>query len=220
MNSKREFLKNKYFNNSIYCITAEDYSNGRNNVDVVYDMLEAGIKIIQYREKENIKKYMREKYNECIKIREAAKKYEALFIVDDYVDLALATNADGVHIGQDDLPIEVVRKLVGDNMIIGLSTKSIEQAKDAFKSSADYIGVGPIFPTATKSDASNAVGLEFLDYVVKNIDMPFVAIGGIKASNMDLLKEHKAMSISMITEIVTSKDIKAKCEDMIKRYKK
>lgn len=214
---KRNFLKNKYFNNSIYCITAENYSKGRNNIKVVSDMLEAGIKIIQYREKENMKKYMKEKYEECSIIRDITKKYDALFIVDDYIDLALAVKADGVHIGQDDLPIDVVRSLVGEDKIIGLSTHSEKQAEEAFRSSADYIGVGPIFPTSTKTDVSDAVGLKYLDYVVENIDMPFVAIGGIKSSNIDLIIEHKAMSISMITEIVTSEDIKSKCEEMIKK---
>ncbi|ADG71688.1 thiamine phosphate synthase [Brachyspira murdochii] len=217
---KREFLKQKYFNSSIYCVTAEDFSNGRSNIEVVKSMLEAGIKIIQYREKDNPNKYMREKYNECLEIRELTNKYEALFLIDDYADLALAVEADGVHIGQKDMPIEAVRKVVGDDLIIGLSTTNKNEALSAVNTSCNYIGIGPIFSTQTKPDANTATGIDYLDYVVKNIDIPFVCIGGIKLNNMDILIEHKAMSLCMLTEIVSSEDIKAKCELLIKKMKR
>lgn len=183
-------------------------------------MLEAGIKIIQYREKDNPNKYMREKYEECLKIRELTKEHDALFIIDDYADLAIAVEADGVHIGQKDMPIEVVRKIVGYDKIVGLSTTNEKQAEEAIHTSADYIGIGPIFSTNTKPDANEATGIDYLDYVVKNLDVPFVCIGGIKLNNMDLLIEHKAMSLCMLTEIVSSEDIKAKCELLIKKMKR
>lgn len=215
INKRREILKD-----SIYCVTAEDFSNGRNNIEVVKSMLEAGIKIIQYREKDNPNKYMREKYEECLKIRELTKEYDALFIIDDYADLAIAVEADGVHIGQKDMPIEAVRKIVGYDKIVGLSTTNEKQAMEAVKTSADYIGIGPIFSTNTKPDANEATGIDYLDYVVKNLDVPFVCIGGIKLNNMDLLIEHKAMSLCMLTEIVSSEDIKAKCELLIKKMKR
>ena len=220
INKRREILKEKYFKDSIYCVTAEDFSKGRNNIDVVKSMLEAGIKIIQYREKDNPNKYMREKYDECLKIRELTEEYDALFIIDDYADLAMAVEADGVHIGQKDMPIEAVRKIVGYDMIIGLSTTNKNQANEAVNTSADYIGIGPIFSTNTKPDANEATGIDYLDYVVKNIDVPFVCIGGIKLNNMDLLIEHNAMSLCMLTEIVSSEDIKAKCELLIKKIKR
>ncbi len=220
INKRREILKEKYFKDSIYCVTAEDFSNGRNNIEVVKSMLEAGIKIIQYREKDNPNKYMREKYEECLKIRELTKEYDALFIIDDYADLAIAVEADGVHIGQKDMPIEVVRKIVGFNKIVGLSTTNEKQAEEAIDTSADYIGIGPIFSTNTKPDANEATGIDYLDYVVKNLDVPFVCIGGIKLNNMDLLIEHKAMSLCMLTEIVSAEDIKDKCELLIKKMKR
>ncbi len=217
---RRKILKDKYFQDSIYCTTAEDFSNGLNNVEVVKSMLDAGIKIIQYREKDNPNKYMREKYDECLKIRELTKEYKALFIIDDYADLAIAVEADGVHIGQKDMPIEAVRKIVGYDKIIGLSTTNEKEAIEAVNTSADYIGIGPIFPTNTKPDANKAAGINYLDYVVKNLDIPFVCIGGIKLNNMDILIEHKAMSLCMITEIVSSEDIKSKCELLIKKMKR
>ena len=109
----------------------------------------------------------------------------ATFIVNDHVDLALLTEADGVHIGQEDLPPAAVRKLLGPGKIIGLSTHGPGQARAAQTSGlVDYIGVGPIFATKTKKDVCDPVGFEYLDYVVEHIPMPFVAIGGIKAHNI------------------------------------
>ncbi|QSZ26866.1 thiamine phosphate synthase [Aceticella autotrophica] len=191
----------------IYCITAEEYSKGRDNIQVVKDMIEAGIKIIQYREKE---KKMLYKYNECVELRKMTKDAGVTFIIDDDIDLALAVKADGVHIGQEDMPIERVREIVGNDVIIGLSTHSPEQALDAVKRGADYIGVGPIFPTKTKKDVCDAVGLEYLDFVVKNIDIPFVAIGGIKEGNIKEVKKHGAKCMALVTEIVGADDIKGK----------
>lgn len=189
----------------IYCLTAEEYSNGRSNISVVRDMIASNIKIIQYREKE---KSMSEKYAECTAIREMTRNTGVTFIVDDDVDLALITDADGVHIGQDDLPINEVRKLMGDK-IIGLSTHSPEQAEKAVKAGADYIGVGPIYTTHTKKDVCDAVGLEYLDHVVNTYDIPFVAIGGIKLHNVEEVKAHKAKCVAMVTEIVGAQDIPA-----------
>lgn len=106
------------------------------------------------------------------------------FIINDHVDLALLVNADGVHIGQDDYPVEEVRALLGNDKIIGLSTHSPEQGFKAFQNeNVDYIGVGPIFPTTTKD--TKAVGLEYLDFAVQNLHLPFVAIGGIQEENLE-----------------------------------
>lgn len=193
----------------IYGITAEEYSLGRFNTEVVKLMIDAGIKVIQYREKN---KKMREKYQECLKIREITRKADVIFIINDHVDLALLIGADGVHIGQDDLPPAKVRELVGQEMIIGLSTHSPEQAQEAQEvhSGVDYIGVGPIFATRTKKDVCHPVGLEYLDYVVENIRLPFVAIGGIKEHNIAEVSSRGASCIAMVTEIVGSEDIAAK----------
>jgi len=203
--------KEEILNIDLYCITAEKYSRGRSNLEVVREMIEAGVKIIQYREK---KKKMFGKYKECLKIREMTQEAGVTFIINDDIDLALVVEADGVHIGQDDLPIEEVRKLVGEEMIIGLSTHSPKEAQDALQRGADYIGVGPIFKTETKEDVCAPVGLEYLEYVVENIDLPFVAIGGIKEHNVELVVERGANCICMITEIVESKDIQDKIRNI------
>ena len=195
----------------IYCITAEEHSMGRSNIDVVKAMISSDIKIIQYREKN---KKLRDKYNECLIIRSLTKEAGVTFIVNDNIDIAMMVKADGVHIGQDDLPIEKVRELVGEDMIIGLSTHSSAQANDAVLRGADYIGVGPIYKTYTKIDVCESVGLSYLDYVVKNITIPFVAIGGIKLHNLKEVTATGAKCISLVTEIVGALDIKSQIEEM------
>lgn len=197
----------------LYCITAEKHSKGRSNIEVVKQLLEVGVKIIQYREKD---KSMLEKYTQCLKIRKLTREHEATFIVNDDIDLAIAVKADGVHIGQDDLPIEVVRNLVSDDMLIGLSTHSPEQALDAVERGADYIGVGPIFGTNTKENVCAPVGLEYLKYIVDNIELPFVAIGGIKEDNIASVSELGANCICLVTEIVGADDIGGKVSNLRK----
>ncbi|HBL84990.1 MAG: thiamine-phosphate diphosphorylase [Clostridiales bacterium GWF2_38_85] len=181
------------------------------NIEVVKELLDSGMKIIQYREKD---KKIIEKHKECEIIRRLTKEYGADFIINDDIDIAIIVNADGVHIGQDDLPIEKVRKLVGDEIIIGLSTHSPEQAIDAAKRSADHIGVGPIFRTSTKKDVCEPVRLKYLEYVIKNIDIPFVAIGGIKEHNIDEVAACGAKCIALVTEIVGADNITQKIIDI------
>ncbi len=197
----------------IYAITAEEHSLGRSNIEVVRQLIDAGIKVIQYREKD---KKAGQKYRECLEIREMTRRAGVTFIVNDDVDIAVLVDADGVHIGQDDLPVREVRRLVGDEMVVGLSTHTPEQACAALAEGVDYIGVGPIFATRTKKDVCAPVGLSYLDYVVKNINIPFVAIGGIKEHNIAEVARRGARSIAMVTEIVGSPDIVAKV-DVLRR---
>ena len=190
----------------LYGITAENFSKGRKNSEVVKSMIEGGVKIIQYREKE---KTLKEKFIECQEIREITREAGVKFIVNDNIDLALIVDADGVHIGQDDIPLSEVRKLVGDK-IIGLSTHSPEQAEQAVKDGADYIGVGPIYRTFTKVNVCDPVGEEYLDYVIKNIDIPFVAIGGIKEHNLQKIVDMGAKRVAIVTDIVEAENIAEK----------
>lgn len=205
--------------NELYCITSEEHSRGKNNLEVVKDLLNAGVKIIQYREKE---KPAKDKYHECLAIQKMCQKTGTVFIINDDIDIALLLKADGVHIGQDDLPLEAVRKLVGNDMLIGLSTHSPVQAQEAISNGADYLGIGPIFATSTKKDVSNPVGLEYLEYAANNIPIPLVAIGGIKIDNLAQVLNKGGKCIAMITEIVDSDDIAKKVRtsnEIIKNYK-
>jgi thiamine-phosphate pyrophosphorylase len=144
---------------------------------------------------------------------------KACFIVNDDVHLALAVEADGVHVGQDDLPVEKVRELAGDRMLIGLSTHSPEQADKAVADGiADYIGVGPLYGTAIKKEPMAAVGLEYLDYVVGHHRIPFVAIGGIKEHNVGEVVRHGARCVCLVSEIVGAPDIGAKVRAIRERF--
>lgn len=188
----------------LYCLTGEEYSLGRSNVDVVRAMLDAGVRLVQYREKD---KKAGEKLRECVAIRELTRKAGATFIVNDDVAIAMLVDADGVHVGQEDLPVPEVRKLVGPGKIIGLSTHCPDEARAAIAAGADYIGVGPIHATTTKKDVCAPVGLEYLDWVVANTDIPFVAIGGIKEHNIAEVVRRGASCVAMVTEIVGAENI-------------
>ena len=185
---------------------------GRSNITVARDIFSSGVKILQYREKEKSKK---DKFAECLKIRRMAYRAKATFIINDDIDIALAVKADGVHLGQNDMPAAAARKLAGEAMVIGVSTHSSQQAKQAVKDGADYIGVGPIYPTRTKRDVCPAVGLGYLDYVRKNINLPFVAIGGIKKHNLGQVLDHGAATIAMVTEIVSAANIRLRIKEIL-----
>ncbi len=189
----------------IYGLTGEAHSRGRSNIEVVRAMIDAGIELIQYREKD---KSTAEQFRECRELRRLTREAGVRFIVNDDPALAVMVEADGIHLGQDDYPVAEVRRLVGETMAIGLSTHAPAQAEAACRAGVDYIGVGPIFQTFTKQDVCAPVGLEYLEYVARNIDLPFVAIGGIKARNLAEVVRRGANCIAMVTEIVAADDIR------------
>jgi thiamine-phosphate pyrophosphorylase len=197
----------------LYGITAEKFSAGRNNIEVVRQMIAGGIKIIQYREKKASKSSV-EMFAECQAIREMTRAAGVTFIVNDHVDVAMLVGADGVHVGQDDLPVAEVRRLLGPDKIIGLSTHSPAQAEEAVRLGADYIGVGPIFATRTKDDVCAPVGFSYLEWVRDNISLPWVAIGGIKLHNIDEIVRRGAKTICLVTEIVGAPDIVGRVHEL------
>ena len=195
----------------IYGITAEKFSKGRSNIEVVRQMIAGGIRIIQYREKRPPKSFAA-MLEECRVIRELTREAGVIFIINDYPTLALLVDADGVHVGQDDWPVAEVRRLLGPDKIIGLSTHAPEEAQAAVTAGADYIGVGPIFSTQTKDDVTDPVGLEYIDYIVANCPLPFTVLGGIKEHNLAEVISHGASSACLVTDIVEADDIRAKVE--------
>ena len=194
----------------LYGITDSRLSLGRSVAEVVGGLLAGGVKIIQYREKD---KYAGEMLRECRELRTLTQAAGACFIVNDYVDIALLCQADGVHVGQEDLPVPEVRRLVGTDMIIGLSTHSPDQARAALDAGADYIGVGPLFATRTKVDVVAPVTLEYLDWVVANIQLPFVAIGGIKLHNIGEVARRGARCCALVSELDGAGDIAARAAE-------
>ena len=191
----------------IYALTDSRLALGRSVEEQARALLGAGVKILQYREKHAHAGVMLE---ECRMLRRLTAEAGACFIIDDHVDIAMLVDADGVHVGQDDLPVPEVRRLLGPDKIIGLSTHSPEQAKAAVDAGADYIGVGPIFATQTKEDVCAPVGFSYLEWVVANIRLPFVAIGGIKEHNIADVTKRGAKCCALVSELVGAPDIAAR----------
>lgn len=192
----------------LYVITGEEYHPGRSLLSVMEEAILGGADIVQLRDKKSTK---REIFEKAKMLRELTRKYDVPFIVNDHIDIALAVDADGIHIGQDDLPLAEARKIVGSGKIIGVSTHRIEEAREAEKNGADYIGVGPVFPTKTKETAV-PVTTEYVKQVANEIKIPFVAIGGIKLDNVDEVLDAGATRICAVSEIVGAKDVKRTCE--------
>lgn len=190
----------------LYVITGEEFHPERNLIDVMEEAIQGGADIIQLRDKTSSKKDILEKARNLKKL---CAKYEVPFIVNDHIDIALAVDADGVHIGQDDMPLAEVRKLIGPEKMIGVSSHKLEEALAAEKNGADYIGVGPIFPTKSKVDVVDPVTTSYIQEVKDHVSIPFVAIGGIKLHNVKEVVEAGADRVCVITEIVAANDVKA-----------
>lgn len=208
-------MKNLFVNNhALYLITDRTISN-LSLKKIVRQALSAGIKIIQIREKNLSKK---ELYTEIVSLKPLFARHRALLIVNDYVDIAYIINADGVHLGQKDMPIKETRKILGDNKIIGISTHSLKQALDAQGAGADYIGFGPIFKTTTKN-AGHPKGVNALVEVKKHIKIPVIAIGGITVENVPEVFRAGADAVAVISGILTG-DIKTNTEKFLSEIKK
>ncbi len=164
--------------------------------DMTLAVLEAGVKLVQYREKE---KTRREIYEEALRLRQLTRSFGAALIINDHADIALAADADGVHLGQDDLPLKEARKIIG-RKIIGISTHDLEQAREAEAGGADYIGFGPIFHTTTK-DAGVPKGIDIIKRIKQNVRVPVVAIGGIHAADVRAVLEAGADAVAVATAI-------------------
>ena len=195
---------------SIYAITGREQSLGRSAVTVAKDLVAAGIRILQYREKHLSRKAM---LDECLAIREITKESGCLFIVNDYVDIALICGADGVHVGQDDLPVEAVRRITPAKMLVGVSASTLEEARKGMADGADYLGVGAIFATGTKTDAQ-VTGLDGLREIVAASSVPVVAIGGINKATLPEVLATGVRSCAMISALTSVPDIAAGVQEM------
>lgn len=207
---KKIYIKRKFIETDIYGITGEEFGNGRNSVEIARELVKAGVKVIQYREKNKSKL---EKYRDCYAIRKLTEMEDVVFIVNDDVDIALSVGADGIHIGQQDMPISMVRDMVG-TMLIGVSTHKPEQAIKAQEEGADYIGVGPIFSTNTKQNIEASEGLKYVKWVSENIEIPQVNIGGIKEENVLEVKQNGGKCFAMISEIINKEDVENKVKSI------
>lgn len=194
----------------LYLVTDSDILKGRDFYKCIEDALKGGVTMLQLREKDASGKDFLEK---AMNLRTLTRKYNVKFIINDRVDIALLCDADGVHIGQSDLPADKVRELIGDK-ILGVSARTLEEAIKAKNDGATYLGVGAVFSTSTKLDAKS-VSIENLKSIANSVDLPVVAIGGINLENMDKLKDTKINGYALVSALLNTKDIKEECEKWI-----
>lgn len=192
----------------------------KNPLEVLQEAVAGGITMFQFREKGQGAFTGAEKVQFAKKLQEICRKNKIPFIVDDDIDLALELDADGVHIGQEDDPVHEVRKRIGDK-ILGVSAYTMEEVEKAIKDGADYLGIGPVFPTSTKEDAKAVQGTALMKEVrKKGIDIPIVGIGGIKVNNAQEVIEAGADGISVITAITYAGNITETTRDLRKQVSK
>ncbi len=175
--------------------------------------LAAGVRLFQYRNKSGSRK---EVYNVSYELAGMVKRSGGVFIVNDHADIAKAVDADGVHLGQEDLPLEYGRKVLGKDKLIGISTHSVEQAREAEAAGADYIGFGPLFPTMTK-DAGPHQGAERLRLLRNAVTLPVLAIGGITPDTLAEAMQAGADGVAVISAVLSAPDPGAAARDLIKR---
>jgi thiamine-phosphate pyrophosphorylase len=190
----------------LYIITGSYPELGRSHLDIARAALEGGADAIQLRAKDLGGRDMLEL---SLRIREMVDKSgrDCLFMVNDRVDVALAAGADGVHLGQDDLPAVEARTLIGEDIILGISAMTPEMAEKAQAEGADYLGVGPAFPTPTKPDAGIVIGVEGIQNTKQAVDVPVVAIGGINQDNAGQVLEAGVDGIAVISAVATAEDM-------------
>jgi len=186
--------------NDLYIITDQK----ENLLEIIEEVLIAGVRIIQHRFKKGTDK---DHLQEAIQIKNLCKKYNSLFIINDRIDIALASNADGIHLGQDDFDLKIARKLLGHSKIIGISANNEMEISKAIKDGCDYIGIGPVFKTSTKKD-KEPLGLEKIKKLTKGLKLPWFAIGGINKKNIRILKNCGFTKVALVSEIMNSKNPK------------
>ena len=199
----------------LYCFSPGDFLMGRDPIEMIAAQIRGGADVIQLREK-NMPK--RQALALGLAIRKLTTQEGVPFFVNDDLDLALILEADGVHLGQDDIPIQYARPLMKDK-IIGISTHSLDQAREAIDSGADYIGIGPVFKTETKMKADPVISIELILKVKGLSPVPVIAIGGIGEDNIDLLVGRGIKQVAIISDILCSKDIEAKTRALKERLK-
>ena len=195
---------------SLYLVT-DNSENEEKFLKTIQEAILGGVSVVQIREKtaETL-----EFYNLALKVKEITAKYNVPLIINDRVDVALAIDADGVHVGQSDMPCDITRKLIGENKILGVSATTIEEAKKAEKDGADYIGTGAIFPTATKDDAPSVTKKDLTD-IANSINIPVVAIGGITIENAKELKDTGIAGLSVVSAIMGAENPKKASEKLL-----
>lgn len=203
------------FLHGIYLILDEWWSKEVSLVDVLSVAAACGVGLFQYRNKTGS---MHECYQQALLLREASTRFKVKLIINDRCDLAKAVDADGVHIGQKDLPLILARKIMGPGKIIGVSTHQIEEVEAATREHADYVGFGPIFPSTTKSDHEPVVGIDRLAHVRSRTSLPIFAIGGITLDSMGSILQVGADGVALASAILGSSGVEHSLKEFIKHF--
>ncbi|MDC3147453.1 thiamine phosphate synthase [Prochlorococcus sp. AH-716-I09] len=198
--SKRTKSEEILKENNLYVITDQK----ENLLRTIEEILIAGVRIIQHRFKKGTDK---DHLQEAIQIKNLCKRYNSLLIINDRVDIALASNADGIHLGQDDLDLKTARKLLGYSKIIGISANNEIDISKALKDGCDYIGIGPVFETNTKKN-KKPIGIEKIKTLTKDLNIPWFAIGGINSNNISHLKKNGFQKVALVSQLMNSEDPK------------
>ena len=200
----------------LYAVTDRAWVGTKSLYEQVKEALENGVTCVQLREKELSEEDF---LKEAKQISTLCKEYKVPFIVNDNVNIAIACKADGIHIGQEDMELTNVRKLVGEDMIIGVSAHTVEEAIKAQEGGADYIGIGAVFATSTKTDV-DVLSFETLRSICEAVDIPTVAIGGIKKDNICKLKGSGIDGVAVVSAIFAAKDIATATKELLFEVKK
>lgn len=196
MKCKRDYMK-------LYAVTDSSWLNGRSLTDVVEEAIIGGVSIVQLREKNADDETFISKAKELLVV---CRKHDIPLIINDRVDIALKCDADGVHIGQSDMELRQARELLGEGKLIGTSAHNVEEAKAAVASGADYLGIGSVFNTTTKLDATSLARDEMLA-ICKAVDVPIVGIGGVTAQNIHELKGSGVDGVAVVSAIFAQENI-------------
>ena len=197
-------MKKEDIDYSVYLVTVRRNKTDEEFLNIIEEAIKGGTTVVQLREKTASTK---EFYDLALRVKEITSRYGVPLLINDRIDIALAIDSEGVHIGQDDMPADIAREIIGEDKILGVSASTVEEAKKAENDSADYIGSGAVFPTATKDDA-DSVSKEELKEIVDSIDIPVVAIGGITVENASSLKDSGIAGFSVVSAIMSAEDPK------------
>lgn len=188
---------------SLYLVTDRGLSLGRSTLEIVQTAVRGGVTCVQLREKNCS---AREFIGEALSVQAFLKERGIPLIINDRLDIAQAVKADGVHLGQSDIPLKMARAIVKDSMLIGISAESLQDAVEAEQDGADYIGVSPVYTTATKKDTAPALGLEGFREIRKAVKIPLIGIGGLNRSNAAEVIRNGADGIALVSAIVSAED--------------
>jgi thiamine-phosphate pyrophosphorylase len=196
---------------SLYLVTDRGLARGRTTLEIVSAAVQGGATVVQLREKDCS---TRDFIKQALSIKEFLKDRGVPLIINDRVDVAQAVEADGVHLGQTDMSLEIAKKILGDLMIIGISAESLEDAIEAEKGGADYLGVSPIYATPTKTDTAAPLGLEGLQEIHKAVKLPLIGIGGLNKDNATEVIRNGADGVAVVSAIVAADDPEAAAREL------